>query len=134
MHCTIHAHVAGVTLQLRGQIYPNNSLVCVEGIGENTSAPGALKCINTNIDCGTDLISESCNRTWNYPNRTSVPDFNSTQNDSLYVTRDKHSLLLNRPNETVVPTGIYYCELPNNNTIQQLYVGIYDMTGGMDIH
>lgn len=131
----MYIHAPGVLLELQGQAYSNNSLVYVEEIGEHNSVQGALKCVNTDINCGTDLITESCNRTWNYPNGTSVPDFNSTQVDSLYVTRDNQTLLLNRPNGTIVPTGVYYCGLTDNNIIQQLYVGIYGMTGGMmEIH
>lgn len=111
-------------LELGGQSYTNNSLVSVEEIGELNREPGALKCVTTNPNCTT---VESCNRTWNYPNGTSVSEISNP----LYISRENQSVLLNRPNGTVAPTGIYRCELPDGDSNkQQLYVGIYGESEG----
>ena len=127
----------GVSLQLLGQTIPNNSLINFDDLLYRTSidpAPTNANGLQT-LMCITDLI-DCCEiqalGDWYYPNGNIVPSdgggatfrTNRGQNDIINGQQFYGSVRLWR-RFTPPERGLFCCELPNANRINQiLYVSI----------
>ena len=112
--------LAGVGFFLKGTFLPNNSIVLLSGIGEGSSA---LFCLTDRVACCSS--DETRRGLWNYPNSSSVPGGTGP----IYRTRGPSSILLNRKSSATQPTGIFRCDIPNENgIIQNISIGIYSHT------
>jgi len=111
-----------VAFTLNGVSYPNNSVVTVTEIGNDSAA---LLCTTITHWC---CFSRGGNG-WFFPNGSEV-----MRDETLpyYRTRARNpgALLLHR-NPEGLTTGIFRCDIPDgNNILQSLYVGIYTNTTG----
>ena len=95
----------GVYLSLRNEVKSNNSNVLITDIGEGDDEA---------LLCYTDL-SQCCRSSslgeWFYPNGSAVDVSDSGNN--FYRNRDQSVVRLNRRNNAVSPTGLFYCEVPD---------------------
>lgn len=103
---------ADVGFFLNGGLLPNNSIVENTDIGEGSDA---LYCLTDRVLC-CSTAAGGRHGLWKSPNGL----------EDSQITREFSSLLLNRRNNGVAPTGIYTCLVPDaNNIIRTLYIGIY---------
>ena len=90
--------------ELGGTTYLNNTVVLVDGIGEEGNA---LLCVTSKQDCcTTDRRGE-----FYYPDGVLVPTRNIS--DDFYRNRGDGFIRLNRRNGATSPTGSYRCEIPD---------------------
>ena len=112
--------VADVRFSLNGTIYPNNSVITLEDIGEGEHA---LHCITDQHNCCRPPLVLG---NWYFPNGTRVPS-----SDRWVIYRDRHqsAVRLNRRRGGV--EGIYLCEIPDTlNVTQTMYIGVYRASTG----
>ena len=110
-------------MSLNGQLIANNSIVLLRNIGEGDA--GALLCTTNRTACCTSALGRAGE--WVYPNGTMVPIMPAGQ--PYYRNRGTSLIRLNRrPNQglSVMYTGIYCCQIPDQNNVEQtLCVGAY---------
>ena len=120
-----------VKLEHHGRELGNNTLISSTSIEE-----WPLVCSTDRTECCSDMTDECVPAgNWYMPNGSVITQPISTMNEhSLFqVTRENQTvtLSLNSPNSSALPIGIYHCELlDQNNSIHQLYVGIYQQEDG----
>ena len=103
---------------LQGQLYGNNSIVTISDIGERDNA---FLCItNNNTCCNTDKKGN-----WSYPSGSAVES--NSSGDDLYRNRGRSVVRLHRRNNSLSPTGMYRCDIPDNKTsdLKSIYIGLY---------
>ena len=122
-------NVVEVGFLLHGTLYGNNSIVNLSDIGEDSKS---LLCLTNKTDCcsdpGTPTNVGSLGK-WYFPNNTAVRKYMNSndlyQNNGLSVVR------LNRRSNITSPTGLFSCEIPDDNGIKQtIYVGVYSLGYG----
>jgi hypothetical protein len=102
---------------LNGNLYPNNSLVDLEEIGE---ANKALFCLTNNINC-CDSVSQGG---WFSPGATSTPILGSTI--GFYTSRGPSAIHLNNKATGSSQTGVFHCRIPDTDGNERtIYIGIY---------
>ena len=103
-----------IKFMLRGQTYLNNTVVLITDIGEDTNA---LLCVTDRSDC-----CSSPNGEFYYPDNTAV-GFSNT--NPLYRNRGPQVVRLNRRTNTLSPTGVYRCEIPDSSgRMQNIYINV----------
>ena len=120
-----------IEFSLNGTTYHNNSLVALEGIGENNTA--LLCMINLTACCQPPYTGEngSVLGNWFFPNGTRVPNANETSGElwDFYSEGGEAVVLLNRRRGGV--KGIYRCEIPDlMNVNQTRFIGVYTADTG----
>ncbi len=118
----------GLGFLLGGVPYPNNSVVALRDIGNNTMDVGsALYCLTTRTSCCRDLDGESAGA-WFLPGQTDpVPAMNSEAGHTADFSRGRapSAVYLNHRNSTTGPSGVYTCEIPDaSGQLQTLYIGV----------
>lgn len=110
---------------LNNRVLPNNSVVLLSDIGEGRSA---LYCLTNRTQCCSSASGEIRGR-WTLSDGSNASEITTT---GLYLMRGYSSIILNRRNGVVLPTGIYTCQVPTDlNTVRSLYIGVYNSaTGG----
>ena len=116
----MNAFFVDVGFFLNGNLYPNNSLVNLEEIGE---ASKALFCLTNNINCCTNGSQGD----WYNPEDNTIPITAIRDNSiSVYISKGPSHIHLNNINITNSKSGIYHCKIPDSNgTDQRIYIGIY---------
>ena len=99
--------IAGLTIELNGVSYANNSEIAITEVGEGD----AVLCRTDRTDCCAPTENNGRMRQgeWRYPNNTLVR--NSGSGDDFYRTRGNMVVALNRRNGATQPTGLYGCEV-----------------------
>ncbi len=112
--------------------YSNNSVIPLHDIGEGTAyltrgKTAALFCVTNLVSCcrGADGVSAG---EWYLPGE-SVPVVNDNDpaSGSSDFTRERgpSAILLHRMKNGVGPTGVYNCNVPDENElVQHLYIGV----------
>ena len=103
---SLHVLIIGVHLSLRENFIANNSRIRITDIGEGTDR--ALVCYTNNYSC--------CNvqgRGWFFPNGSLISSANVSR--SVYLSRGRIMLSLNRRNNAMPPSGLYCCEIPDRD-------------------
>lgn len=115
-------------LLLRGRLYSNNSIVNLNDIGYDNEA---LVCLTNNTNCCySDNPAERLGH-WYLPNSTTPVNFNA-RSAGFYRNRGPSVVRLHRQNDSVMLSGIFHCEIPDDSRINQnIYVGIYAQKDGM---
>ena len=107
---------------LNGVIYPPNVALDLRDIGEDGNS---LRCLTFVIPCCR--ASDNPNGTrgiWRFPDKSVVHSKYHT--NYTYRTRGHSSVLLHRINNVTSPTGVYTCEIPDNETLnRELHVYLY---------
>lgn len=123
----------GVYLSLKGNVYPNNSVIFINEIGEtdensiNPTQNDALQCITDKSPCCRFFPNTAGE--WYFPNGTLIPE-EGADSTPLYRNRgfDDGTVNLNRIStlSTVsIPTGLFCCVLPDmDGTSQRLCADI----------
>ena len=107
--------IADVGFFLDGHFPPNNSIVLLSDIGEESDA---LFCLTNQTECCLEEEGEP----------PSAWIFNNTNitNTAVYFSRGLSSLVLNIGTDINVPTGIYQCLVPDAMNISTiLQIGVY---------
>ena len=113
--------LAGVGFFLNGRVLPNTSIVLLSDIGEGSSA---LFCLTDRTRCCSTTTGGERRGDWRFPNGGEV--MQESMGGDIYHDRSYNSVILNRRNNAVGPTGIYTCEIPDTgNTNRTLYIGVY---------
>ncbi len=126
MCCCLDNHFGPISLGLgfllTSSLYSTNSAINLASIGADRNA---LRCLTPltlccrGSDTGTSFLGN-----WRYPDRTFV--LSRSDGDSISRTRGPSSVILHRTDNTMSPTGVYTCEIPDTNgTIKQLNVYLY---------
>ena len=106
-------------------------MVPLQDIGEGTAyldrdSTAALSCITNLVSCCRGVDGGSAGE-WYLPGE-SVPVIGANMaspSDAFSRGRGPSAVLLNRMNSGVGPTGVYTCEVPDENgVVQQLYIGV----------
>ena len=106
-------------------------MVPLQDIGEGTAyldrdSTAALFCITNLVSCCRGADGGSAGE-WYLPGESvSVIGINdATPSDAFSRGRGPSAVLLNRMSSGVGPTGVYTCEVPDENgVVQQLYIGV----------
>ena len=123
-------HAVDVWFSLNNTTYRNNSLVTLEGIGENNAS---LLCMSNLTACCRSPYSEnlSASGNWFFPNKSRVPNENS--NSTIYRTRSRSKRVekIQMHHRRGGVEGIYRCEIPDSmNAVQTIYIGVYNTSTG----
>jgi hypothetical protein len=100
-------------------MYANNSLIPITDIGETTSS------VNTGLQCITDRMACCADARvgqWFFPDGTRVPVLGTgaTMATAFYRNRGvDRTVNLNRLNNVVMPTGLFCCEVPDADGVDQ---------------
>ena len=88
----------------------------------------SLRCFTPLILCcrGDDNPNGGAQGNWRYPDGFFVPSRNTGVDISR--TRESSSIFLQRDNNAMFPTGVYTCEIPDNNTTTRK-LDVYLYTG-----
>jgi hypothetical protein len=106
-----------VEFLLSGRLYPNNSLVTLDGIS-------ILYCLTPNTECCDSSVSGE----WYLPGGAAV----SSSTRTFRRSQVPSAVSLRRSSGTH-PSGVYRCEIPDaSGTSQTIYVGIYPQGIGED--
>ena len=113
---------------LKGNLYPNNSLVNLDEIGKGTEA---LFCLTNNISC----CENPSQGDWFGPTENLIRIMAEMENtiDDFYTSRGPSVIYLNKvaTGSSQTQSGVFYCRVPdadgNNRTI---YIGIYNNEEG----
>jgi hypothetical protein len=104
---------------LNGNLYPNNSLVDFEEIGE---ANKTLFCLTNNTNC-CDSVSQGG---WFSPGATATPILGKMESTTdFYTSRGPSAIHLNSATGSFQP-GIFHCRVPDADGDERtIYIGIY---------
>ena len=106
----------------------NNSVVAWTGIGK---AAAALMCLTDKTDCCNSTKSRG-NSNWYHPNGGGSAVL-PLGDEAYYQTYRKSSILLHRNGTVPTVTGVFHCDVVDNNgTMQRLYIGIYPSTDSIN--
>ena len=97
--------------KLRGVIYPNNTAIMVDDIGQGDT--DGLLCVTGNTAC----CSNSRQGEFKFPDGSIVPTSNAGQD--FFRNRGSQLIRLNRRNGATSPLGKYSCEIPNARGVSQ---------------
>ena len=110
--------------RLNGIVYLPESIVLITAIGVSGTDPGSsLVCVtsNVNTECcrGRDGPggSDGSVGEWYFPNGTIVPRNNAAPSANFTRRGFTHQVRLNRRNNTMSPTGMYECRVPDGDTV-----------------
>ncbi len=107
---------------LKGQMYPNNSMVTITdiGVGDNS-----LFCLSNSSSCCRSRDGMVSGQ-WFLPEGSNPIDGNGdTSNADFSRSRKSSAVLLNRRNNAIGPEGLYRCDvIDKQNTLQSLCVGV----------
>ena len=127
-HKTFQTFLSVLGMSLNGTTITNNSIVLLQNIGEGDA--GALLCTTDRTACCTHALGLAGQ--WFYPDGRMVPIMDPAPPaiaEPFYRNRGTSLIRLNRrPNQglSVVYTGVYCCQIPDqNNVIQTLCVRAY---------
>ena len=116
----------GVTLEHGPRRLMNNSIVILNDIGEDSEA---LFCATDSRTCCSAESEDDGN--WYSPNGSKIGPQTINSSQALYISWNNHTIGLNYVNISDIASGIYHCELADNNNItNHLYVGIYPQEEG----
>ena len=88
---------------------------------------GALMCYTDKEDCCGAINMRQGD--WYYPNGLQVRTYGA--DGSFYRNRSHSVVHLHRREDTVMPIGIFHCEIPDKyGTNQNIYVGVYPQGQG----
>lgn len=111
-----------VTFALNGALYGNNSIVTITDIGEDVHS--ALLCVTNNINC---CESDDSSGVWSLPNGTSA----NINGLSFYQNEGSSVLRLFRRSNSISPSGIFQCQIPDENGAQTyIYIGVFSSNAG----
>ena len=102
-------------------VYGNNSAIQITEIGEtnpDTSLNNGLQCITDRMPCCSTLPNRHGG--WLFPDGTTIPG--PAQNPTTFYRNrgDDGTVNLNRLNINVMmPTGLFYCEVPDATGVTQ---------------
>ena len=119
--CHIANIPTGIHFQLREVNYGNNSIVNITDIGSSNNE--SLLCITDKTDC-----CENPNRMgeWYFPDMSMVRVNGS--GDSFFRDRGPSVVRLHRRHNVMMPTGDFYCEVPDANGVnQRIYIRVEAM-------
>ena len=106
---------------LNGRVLPNNSIVLLSDIGEGSSG---LFCLTDRTRCCSTAAGGEGHGSWGFPNGSEV--MRSVSMREIHWNQSYSSVILNRRNKAMEPTGIYTCEIPYvRNITRTLYIGVY---------
>ena len=113
---------------LNGRLLPNNSIVLLGDIGEDSSA---LYCLTDRVVCCS--TAAGANRgLWR------SPDGIAQANGDIYSSKGFSSIRLSRMRDTLRPTGLYRCVIPSSSdgdrTSSTLHIGIYSSNAEGKFH
>ena len=112
-----------MTLFHNGTFLANNTVVMVDEIGEGKLS---LMCFTNKLDCCNGIVRFG---EWYFPNGSYVGVADSS---NIYRNRGSSAVRLNRRNNVTIPSGIFWCDIPDKNeTVQNMFVGIYSMGSGV---
>ncbi len=124
--CCLYIHFVPISLGLgfllTGSLSSTNSAIDLASIGADRNA---LRCLTPLTLCcrGSDTGTSSLG-SWRYPDRSLV--LSKSGGGNISRTRGPSSVILHRTNNAMSPTGVYTCEIPDDNgTITQLDVYLY---------
>ena len=109
-----HVLTAPIYFTLNGTVYRPGDTILITDIGsDNASDPGfSLVCDTTNVNTQYCIDADGEDEgEWLDPDGTMI--LNSTT-DNFYITCFTHQIRLNRRNDTMSPTGVFTCEVPND--------------------
>ena len=108
----------GLYFTLSGTVYLPGDTILITDIGSgnsnNKSDPGSsLVCVTTNVNTQCCRSADGgAKGEWYLSDRTRIV---SNPNNSFYKIRYKQQVRLNRKINAMSPTGVFTCEVPNNN-------------------
>ena len=108
---------------LRGQLYPNNSVVTVTDIGRSLFI-SALFCLTPSLECCTDTDTPneaSVVREWYLPDGRPV-----SSAETIFSSEQLSSAVSLYRSGGTSPTGVFRCEIPDaSGNSQNVFIGIY---------
>ena len=110
-------------LFLNGNLHSTFEAIALEDIGENEKA---LFCFTSMLECcGSDQTGGEGLGRWVFPDGSRVPSAHAR--NLPFVTREPSAVLLHRPSNVILPTGVYTCEIPDvvHENATKLYVHLY---------
>ena len=111
---TGHLFYIGLSIELNGTTYANNSEVSITEVGEGHNA----------LLCRADSDSVEPQQHWRYPNYTMVE--NSTSSNDIYTTRENMTVSLNRRDGVTQPTGHYCCEVATMTDTDRMCIFLHN--------
>ena len=103
-------------------LYPNNSVVSLTDIGEGYNA---LHCLTNLTTCCRGRDGDGAGE-WFLPGQTSpVVSVNAADDmDNFTGSSGPSAVLLNRRTSVVGPTGLFTCQVPDEDGNKTLYIGV----------
>ena len=124
----MHTYIGEVNVMFKGEVYQNNSIIRFEDIGSRFFVNG-IYCLTNKFPCCTNGEGS-----WYYPDNSQLDNRCLIIEGSFYqCNSSRQALILLHSESANFPSGIFHCEIPDNNDIQRnLYIGIYKDGFGND--
>ena len=114
-----------VWFSLNGATYQNNSLVTLEGIGDNNVT--TLLCETNLSACCKPPYTGTAIGSWFFPDGTRVP----SEDKEWDFYRGRGQMVVQLYRRRGGEDGIYRCEIPDAmNLAQTIYIGVYSTNTG----
>ena len=106
----------------------NKSIISLDVIGEGADA---LLCLTNSLVCCEESDDGMTGGMWYFPNSTAVPLGSQGSRHGVYITRGPSVVRLHRRRNSMMPAGLFHCEIPDASGInQRIYCGVYpDLQG-----
>ena len=126
-------HTSAVGLLFHDSHLENRSVVSLDDIGEGADA---LLCLTNSLSCCDEHSDGTTSGMWYFPNSSPVPleSQASGHRHDMYITRGPGVVRLHRRGSSMMPVGIFHCEIPDEEGMNQsIYIDVYSDVQGEGI-
>ena len=112
--------------------FGNKGVVSLDAIGEEADA---LVCLTNNFRCCEESVDGMTGGMWYFPNSSQVPLESQGSGHDMYVTRGPSLVRLHHRSNSLMPAGLFHCEIPDASGINRsIYIGVYPENEGAGIY
>ena len=116
-------HISAVGLLFHDSPHGNKSVVLLDEIGEGADA---LLCLTNSLSCCEEHGDGTTSGMWYFPNSSQVLLESQASGHDIYITRGPGVVRLHRRGGSMMPAGIFRCEIPDEGGMNQsIYIGVY---------
>ena len=124
-------HTSAIGLLFHDSHLENKSVVSLDEIGEGADA---LLCLTNSLSCCEEHGDGTTSGMWYFPDSSPVPLESQASGHDMYISRGPGVVRLHRRGGSMMPVGIFHCEIPDGGGMNQsIFIGVYPDVQGEGI-